>query len=392
MSNKWIKKSVSDVADVVTGKTPITSDSENYGNLMPFVSPSDLGETKYITKSEKNLSSKGASSVKILPIGSSLFTCIGSTIGKIGLSAVDLTTNQQINAAIPKENIINDEFLYYALCQIAPKVKKIAGVQAVPIINKSEFENQIFYIPESINEQKAIADLLDTWDEAIEKTDRLIRAKQRNLKGLIQKLINKECHNWNHIKTNKLFDTVSEKKCSDEELLSVTQDRGVIPRRLLEGRVMSPDGSTDGYKLIKNGDFVISLRSFEGGLEYSNYRGIISPAYTVLRPKVELDCDFYRLFFKSYIFIEKYLNLVVIGIRDGKQISIPDFMNIKLPYPPLDKQKYISEVLLSVKSEIDLLKQLSEKYKRQKRGLMQKLLTGTWRIKPEIIEKYTAEA
>ena len=254
-------------------------------------------------------------------------------------------------------------------------------------INSSDFYKFRFLFP-PLPEQKAIAALLSTWDEAIEKTERLIQVKEAKLKGQIQKLISQRCDSWPHTKPKKIFDTITEKNFPDEELLSVTQDRGVIPRSMLEGRVMSPDGTTASYKLIKRGDFAISLRSFQGGIEYSNYQGIISPAYTVLRPKIELSSDFYRLFFKSYIFIEKYLNLAVIGIRDGKQISIPDFLSIKIPVPPLEQQKEIAETLSVCQHEIDLLKQLADKYKTQKRGLMQKMLTGEWRVKPEIVNQY----
>lgn len=256
-----------------------------------------------------------------------------------------------------------------------------------PQFNANVLKEIVVPLP-PLPEQKAIADLLSTWDEAIEKTERLIQAKEANLKGQIQNLISQRCDSWSHTKPKKMFDTITEKNFPDEELLSVTQDRGVIPRSMLEGRVMSPDGTTASYKLIKRGDFAISLRSFQGGIEYSNYQGIISPAYTVLRPKIELSSDFYRLFFKSYIFIEKYLNLAVIGIRDGKQISIPDFLSIKIPVPPLEQQKEIAETLSVCQHEIDLLKQLAEKYKTQKRGLMQKMLTGEWRVKPEIVNKY----
>jgi type I restriction enzyme S subunit len=259
-----------------------------------------------------------------------------------------------------------------------------AGQKRVPTVF---LKNYNFPLPQ-LPEQKAIAALLSTWDEAIEKTERLIQVKEANLKGQIQKLISQRCDSWPHTKPKKIFDTITEKNFPDEELLSVTQDRGVIPRSMLEGRVMSPDGTTASYKLIKRGDFAISLRSFQGGIEYSNYQGIISPAYTVLRPKIELSSDFYRLFFKSYIFIEKYLNLAVIGIRDGKQISIPDFLSIKIPVPPLEQQKEIAETLSVCQHEIDLLKQLADKYKTQKRGLMQKMLTGEWRIKPEIVNQY----
>jgi len=254
-------------------------------------------------------------------------------------------------------------------------------------LNKATLEKLPLLLP-PLPEQKAIADLLSTWDEAIEKTELLMQAKEISLKGQIQKLISQRCDSWPHIKPKKLFDTITEKNFPKEELLSVTQDRGVIPRSMLEGRVMSPDGTTASYKLIKRGDFAISLRSFQGGIEYSNYQGIISPAYTVLRPKIELNSAFYRLFFKSYIFIEKYLNLSVIGIRDGKQISIPDFLSIKIPVPPLKKQKEIAEALSICQQEINLLKQLAEKYKTQKRGLMQKMLTGEWRVKPEVVNQY----
>jgi len=268
-------------------------------------------------------------------------------------------------------------------------IKKIA-TRAVSQANVNPTEFKKFCLVPVLPkpEQKAIADLLSTWDEAIEKTERLIQVKEAKLKGQIQKLISQRCDSWPHTKPKKIFDTITEKNFPDEELLSVTQDRGVIPRSMLEGRVMSPDGTTASYKLIKRGDFAISLRSFQGGIEYSNYQGIISPAYTVLRPKIELSSDFYRLFFKSYIFIEKYLNLAVIGIRDGKQISIPDFLSIKIPVPPLEQQKEIAETLSVCQHEIDLLKQLAEKYKTQKRGLMQKMLTGEWRIKPEIVNQY----
>lgn len=268
-------------------------------------------------------------------------------------------------------------------------LKKIATRAVSQVnLNPTEFKKFCLIPIPPLPEQKAIVDLLSAWDEAIEKIERLIQAKEACFKRQAQRMISQRCDSWLHVKPKKIFDTISEKNFPDEELLSVTQDRGVIPRRMLEGRVMSPDGTITSYKLIKRGDFVASLRSFQGGIEYSNYQGIISPAYTVLRPKIKLNNDFYRLFFKSYIFIEKYLPLAVIGIRDGKQISIPDFLDIKIPVPPLEEQKEIAETLSVFQHEIDLLKQLAEKYKTQKRGLMQKVLTGQWRIRPEIVERY----
>ncbi|NTW64500.1 MAG: restriction endonuclease subunit S [Chlorobiaceae bacterium] len=313
-------------------------------------------------------------------------------VGKVAMWRGELehsVFNSNIMRITFSANVLNEYMNYYfnsynALKQLRARA---TGTTSVGAIYWRDCKNIKIPLP-PLPEQKAIADLLSTWDEAIEKTERLIQAKEAVLKGQIQKLISRRCDSWAHIKPKKIFDTITEKNFPEEELLSVTQDRGVIPRSMLAGRVMSPDGTTASYKLIKRGDFAISLRSFQGGLEYSEYQGIISPAYTVLRPKIEINCDFYRLFFKSAVFIDKYLNLAVIGIRDGKQISIPDFMSISIPYPRLEEQKQVADILLSYQKEIDLLKQLAEKYKSQKCGLMQKMMTGEWRVKLEIINQY----
>ncbi|MBI4682141.1 MAG: restriction endonuclease subunit S [Nitrospirae bacterium] len=273
----------------------------------------------------------------------------------------------------------NDEkFIYYLL--VFFNFKRFSDKTGVPGVNRNDLHKVKVVCP-PLTQQKAISGLLSTWDSAIRKTERLIEEKEKRFTWLLKTLINDQCQRWKHLRSEKIFESVSEKNCPDEELLSVTQDRGVIPRHMLEGRVMSPDGSTESYKLIKRGDFVISLRSFQGGVEYSEYRGIVSPAYTVLRNKLPIHTDFYRHFFKSYIFIEKYLRIAVIGIRDGKQISMPDFKSVKLPYPPIDDQKKIATVLNAAQKEIGLLKRKLDLLKKQKRGLMQKLLTGRWRVK-----------
>lgn len=267
--------------------------------------------------------------------------------------------------------LLSDRFTAYA--------NSCSNRTGIPKINREELAQFALKLP-PISEQTAIADLLSTWDAAIEKTERLIAAEEKRFEGLIQTLIGSPAVDWIHLQAQKIFKTISEKRNGNEELLSVTQDRGVIPRSMLEGRVMSPESGTGGYKLIKKRDFAISLRSFQGGIEYSEYQGIISPAYTVLRPKLKINDDFYRHFFKSYLFIEKYLSIAVIGIRDGKQISIPDFMTVKIPCPPMSEQKCIADTLNIARREIDLLKKQAEAFRRQKRGLMQKLLTGEWRV------------
>ncbi|WP_165789759.1 restriction endonuclease subunit S [Paenibacillus sp. GM2FR] len=179
---------------------------------------------------------------------------------------------------------------------------------------------------------------------------------------------------WQHRKTEELFKNSSIKNQEGEELLSVTQDNGVLPRSMLERRVVMPDGNTKNYKLVERGDFIISLRSFQGGLEFSEYRGLVSPAYTVIKHKVPMEEGFYKQYFKSQRFISQ-LNSSVVGIRDGKQISYQVFKNMEVPYPPLAEQRKIAEILTSVDNAISKTEVIIEKTEKVKKGLMQELLT-----------------
>lgn len=235
-------------------------------------------------------------------------------------------------------------------------------------------------------EQRKIAEVLSAWDKAIELQTAIIEKLTLRKKGLMQQLLTgkKRFKSFSepfcYIKAGEVFRSSSIKGAGTEELLSATQENGVVPRRLLEGRVTMPAGNTDNFKLVEKGDFVISLRSFQGGIEYSEYQGIVSPAYIVLKPKLHIDDSFYKYYFKSSDFIG-HLAIAVIGIRDGRQISYDDFCFVKIPFPSLEEQCAISEILVLNDREIEKEKQKLEALKQQKKGLMQQLLTGKKRIK-----------
>ena len=382
----WEVKRIGDFGKVITGNTPPTEDTDNYGNAYKFVSPADISDSKYIEATEKHLSEKGFSISRQMPKGTVLFTCIGSTIGKCAIANESLTSNQQINAIIC-DSKHSGEFLYYELSHRSNRIKQIAGEQAVPIINKSTFENYKVLCP-PFEEQKSIAKILSIWDTAIVKQAALIEQLTLRKRGLMQQLLTGKKRlkgfegGWKRIKAGEIFKSISVKGNGSEVLLSASQEHGVIPRDQLEGRVTMPTGDTNSFKLVEVGDFVISLRSFQGGLEYSEHRGIVSPAYTVLKPIVEIDKSFYRYYFKSAEFIG-HLAIAVIGIRDGKQISYEDFCFVKIPYPNIEEQKAISTVLLQADKEIEIQKQKLAAMQEQKKGLMQVLLTGKRRVNNE---------
>lgn len=151
--------------------------------------------------------------------------------------------------------------------------------------------------------------------------------------------MNKLPDGWEYKKIDDLFKEFNEKNHADKIILASTQDRGVIPSNLLDRHIIRKKESLSNYKLVKKGCFVISLRSFQGGFEYSDYEGIISPAYTILEPKIVLVNDFYKYYFKSYYFINKSLPKYAEGIRDGKQIKYKACKEILVPYPSIKERK-----------------------------------------------------
>ncbi len=166
---------------------------------------------------------------------------------------------------------------------------------------------------------------------------------------------------WEMLNPKRMFEERVEKG-KEGELLSVTQDLGVVRREDLEISVWNPQGDTSNYKYVHSGDFVISLRSFQGGLELSDIEGLVSPAYTILKPILNIDNSYYKWLMKSKPFIAA-LNLVTTGIRQGKNINFDDFVRLRLVNPPLEEQKAIDKFLSIECSKIDeLLNKQSEIY------------------------------
>lgn len=156
------------------------------------------------------------------------------------------------------------------------------------------------------------------------------------------------------IRAKQLFKSHTDKKHNgDLEILASTQECGIVPRSQIGIDIQCSDEGVKGYKKVSKGDFVISLRSFQGGIEYSEYDGIVSPAYTILKPINDISAGFYRNYFKTDSFIDR-INGAVYGIRDGKQIGYEDFGDMYVHCPPLAEQERIAEILLQCDKVIQL--------------------------------------
>lgn len=237
-------------------------------------------------------------------------------------------------------------------------------------------------------EQRKIADILTTWDEALEKLDAMIQAKERRKKALMQQLLTGKKRLPNStkkvqfLKASEVFTNRSERNTGGLPVLSVTQNQGVVLRSSLDRRIAHYEGNIHTYKVVQTGDYVVSLRSFQGGLEYSPVSGAVSPAYHVIHPIIAIDRSFYRHYFKSTDFVGR-LATAVIGIRDGKQVNFTDFGFLRLPYPQIQDQERIGAILDACDEKLQLLRTQRTAIDRQKRGLMQRLLTGKLRVQIE---------
>ena len=155
-----------------------------------------------------------------------------------------------------------------------------------------------------------------------------------------------------------LFEPISDKNHNcDLPVLAITQEQGAIPREMIDYHVFVTDKSLESYKKVEVGDFIISLRSFQGGIEYSSYQGICSPAYIILRKKENVVNEYYKHYSKSKRFIQD-LNRNLEGIRDGKMVSFEQFSQILIPQPDTDEQQRIADCLESLDDLIDTEKNI----------------------------------
>ena len=247
-------------------------------------------------------------------------------------------------------------------------------------LSSEDLDNTLVIIP-PINEQRKIAEFLDKKCEEVDgliadiqtQIDTLEQYKRSIITEAVTKGLNPTVEmkdsgyewigespkSWKFIRGRYLFKQRSTKgNLKNLELLSPSQKFGVVPQTYLEEMTtqnvvkVREDTNLETFKTIHVGDFCISLRSFQGGFEYSKYEGVVSSAYQVFYPIVPIYDGYYKFLFKDKSFIEK-MNSYTISFRDGKNIAFEDFGNTYIPYPPIDEQKSIANYLDKKCAEID---------------------------------------
>lgn len=253
-------------------------------------------------------------------------------------------------------------------------------------ITKQGMENKQTILPISLNEQKQIAKFLSSMDKLITLHQCKLEKLKLTKKALLQKLFPKNGKDipeirfkgfidaWEQRKADYIFKSVTDKGYPELPVLSASQELGMVYREQNGIDIQHDKKNEASYKRVLPGQFVIHLRSFQGGFAYSEVDGITSPAYTVMSFKNSNEQYglFWKHIFKSETFIKR-LETITYGIRDGRSISFSDFKSLILQYPSFSEQKMIGDSIAIIERGITLHQRKLERLQEVKKGLLQKM-------------------
>ena len=304
------------------------------------------------------------------------------TIDKPYLLKAPFWTVDTLFYAIPKSDM-DLEFVHCSFLNVDWKSKDEST--GLPSLSKEAINETIALVP-SFNEQSRLGEFFSDLDSLItlhqRKYDKLVVFK----KSMLEKMFPKDGESvpairfagftdpWEQRKASEVFQIVDDRGHPTLPVLSATQNQGMIYRDD-SGRYIGHDESNEiGYKRVLPGDFVVHLRSFQGGFAHSQYEGITSPAYTVFRAKEPTSHSdrFWKHWFISEHFIAG-LSTVTYGIRDGRSISVDEFMNTFLAFPAVEEQAAISRLLDYLDDLITLHQRKLELLQNIKKSLLDKM-------------------
>lgn len=377
-SGEWKKCIIQDYGEVITGNTPPTNNAEYYNNgSYLWASPADLGTGKKINDTKTKLSESGFKKTRIIPKGSILVTCIGSTIGKIGMAVETMSSNQQINSIIVNEKSNND-FVYYAISRAFPRYLSEVGVQAVPILSKSNFEKLPNYTT-SIEEQDKTGYFLNLLDERIATQNKIIEDLKKLKSAISQHLFSQEPNVWNRL--DNLFvkgkaggtpiSTNKEYYNGNIPFLSINDITRQGKYIWLTEKHISLNGLENSSAwIVPKHSLIMSMYASVGLVTINQVPIATSQAMfsMLLRDKSLLDYLYYYLSYFKYRHIHKYL-------ETGTQSNInADIVSgIMIPDYGYRHNMQIASMLQSIDMKIDNESSILERYSQQKNDLLSSL-------------------
>lgn len=401
----WKKKTVGHLFDVQLGK--MLNEKAKTGPQFPYLANFNVrwGYFDFSKLNKMNFSDREKEKFKLQK--GDLLMCEGGEIGRCAVwngFEVEIYYQKALHRVRPIKSDAFTKYLYFYMQLVTSqgKLDRIVGESSIAHLTREKLLELPITFP-LLPEQRAIADLLSTWDEAIEKTERLIQAKEKRFRWLLRSLISDQCLKKNTFKNMKLGECgfiysglVGKDKSHFGSgkaylpYLNLYQNYSVNPKQLDYVKI----NDEENQKKVSKGDVFFTVSS-----ETPDEVGMSSVLLNELgecylnsfcfgwRPSSnELLSEYLQFYFRSSIFRKQMLRLAQGVTRFN--LSKSALAESDILYPSIEEQQQIAQTLIAAQQEIDLLKRLAEKYKTQKRGLMQKMLTGEWRVKPEIVNQY----
>jgi type I restriction enzyme S subunit len=371
------------------GGTPSKNNSSFWNGNIPWVSPKDFISSA-ISDTEDHITQEAInnSSTTIIKKNSILIVVRSGILRNyvpIAINRVDLAINQDLKALI-----VNDKFdvnyVFQTLSAFNKRIKNdtVKVGTTVESIDFNALKKLCIPIP-PLPEQRKIAEILSTWDEAIAKTAQLVEALRYRKKGLMQRLFTGQVRfpgfeeEWKYKKLGELFYERVERGYDQLPLLSVSENG--ISYRDASNRKDNSSEDKSKYLRICPGDIGYNtMRMWQGRSAVSPYEGIVSPAYTILVPKEGVDVRFMSYLFKFKPMIHTFFRYSQGLVSDTWSLKYPNFAKIHVRIPVFEEQKKIAHLLDLCDIEINEMQSYTEKLQIQKKGLMQRLLTGNLRI------------
>lgn len=251
------------------------------------------------------------------------------------------------------------------------RVKRMSAKNSVDSVRKEMITDMPLSLP-SRQEQFKIGHILSLLDERIATQNKIIEDLKKLKCAIIEKLYSKI--QGKEYSFGQLFEVVNErnKQMKYSNILSASQEKGMVNRDDLNLDIQFERSNINTYKIVRAGDYVIHLRSFQGGFAFSDKLGVCSPAYTILRPKEVLEYGYLSYFFMSRQFI-KSLVLVTYGIRDGRSINVEEWLGMKTMLPSKEEQRKILNVLCCFDEKIQNEENMLNKLSKQKQYLLRQM-------------------
>jgi type I restriction enzyme S subunit len=397
---EWKVVQANEICSKITkGTTPPKSDIVEDGNI-PFLRVNNLTFEGSLNRTNELLfvsesAHRGFLARSIAYPNDILMNIVGPPLGKI-VQLPDDFAEYNLNQAIIIYRLksIKIDISYflnylksnYAQYWLSSRSKKTSGQQNLTIELCKELPVPLPSYPE----QQKIAQILCTWDKAIEKLEALIAAKQKRKKALMQQLLTGKKRfagfegEWKTYHLSEIFSERNESGFNDLTLLSITREKGVIPRDEVERKDTSNDDKSKYLRICPGDIGYNTMRMWQGVSALSDLEGIVSPAYTICVPKNNIDAKYASFLFKTPVVMNLFLRYSQGLTSDTWNLKFRHFSEIKITIPEKAEQQKIAFVLSAADIEIETHKKQLFVLKEQKKGLMQQILTGKLRVKIDV--------